>query len=652
MAPKTTTTKASTAGPSPTSTATSPKAAAAAAAAADGIPAATVEENVAELQGLASQARQDGKWTGETVVLYLRCASLLTMLGVFSTLSQLALSPVYGSMAASVHHPRVVNAACFVGWSTNVFLRRTLRRFRLPSTTQMLPIVAAYTPAVQAVLYGFSGTLGAAYGPVVSEVLTLFPLTVLTASSAADLLEGPLRLEPGRMQWLTDATPGIVSWLLVHVVEGVAAEWVPRYLGASVVLSRVSLEFLAAAVYAVLFPSVWLVLVLPAAVHTAVVNPHLMTSAATASLNSTLIADGWALIDRRESLTGYVSVLESLQRGFRVMRCDHSLLGGQWIMPGAVHVAEPIYAVFAMLEAVRLVESSARLADEDASALVVGLGIGTTPSALVAHGIDTTVVEIDPVVYEFASRYFDLRENNAVVLSDAVGYTAGLVEVGKKFDYIVHDVFTGGAEPADLFTLEFLQGLSDLLNPDGVIAIVSMLPKTVREHAHAMPRRQLTRDGEKNYAGDLSLPTPRIIVRTITRVFPTCRIFRESPAEEGLAAGDTDFTNMVIFCTKTATDGELRFRRATEADYLESHSRRMFLEPQHEVRLLDFLADRGDEGDANAGVRKGKKGKKAEGAGILRRGETEKIAKWNTASAIGHWAIMRTVLPDQVWELW
>lgn len=90
-----------------------------------------------------------------------------------------------------------------------------------------------------------------------------------------------------------------------------------------------------------------------------------------------------------------------------------------------------------------------------------------------SHGVDTTVVEIDPVVHEFALKYFNLRENNPAVIADAVSYTANLVrESSKTYDYIVHDVFTGGAEPVDLFTLEFLQGLSALLKPDGAIAIV------------------------------------------------------------------------------------------------------------------------------------------------------------------------------------
>lgn len=101
-----------------------------------------------------------------------------------------------------------------------------------------------------------------------------------------------------------------------------------------------------------------------------------------------------------------------------------------------------------------------------------GLGIGTTPSALIAHGIATTVVEIDPVVYGFATQHFNLPINHTSVIEDAVAYV-DRNRRKKEYDYIIHDVFTGGAEPIDLFSVEFLQGLKDMLTQEGVIAIVS-----------------------------------------------------------------------------------------------------------------------------------------------------------------------------------
>lgn len=82
-------------------------------------------------------------------------------------------------------------------------------------------------------------------------------------------------------------------------------------------------------------------------------------------------------------------------------------------------------------------------------------------------------MEIDPAVHEFAQKYFQLPPNHKAVIDDAVGYTRNLAETDQRYDYIIHDVFTGGAEPLPLFTLEFLEGLSALLKPDGVIAIVS-----------------------------------------------------------------------------------------------------------------------------------------------------------------------------------
>lgn len=105
-----------------------------------------------------------------------------------------------------------------------------------------------------------------------------------------------------------------------------------------------------------------------------------------------------------------------------------------------------------------------------------GLGIGTTPAAFVTHGINTTVVEIDPVVPDLAITYFNMPQNFTPVIRDAVEFVEeASVPSGPRYDYIVHDVFTGGVEPVGLFTVEFIRGLRSLLKNDGVIVIVSSL---------------------------------------------------------------------------------------------------------------------------------------------------------------------------------
>lgn len=52
------------------------------------------------------------------------------------------------------------------------------------------------------------------------------------------------------------------------------------------------------------------------------------------------------------------------------------------------------------------------------------------------------------------------------------------------------------------------------------------------------------------------------------------------------------------------------------------------------------------------GVR-GKRGERGErGEGVLRKGKTGVLERGQRASAVGHWAIMRRVLPRGVWENW
>jgi spermidine synthase len=82
-------------------------------------------------------------------------------------------------------------------------------------------------------------------------------------------------------------------------------------------------------------------------------------------------------------------------------------------------------------------------------------------------------------VHEYATTYFNLPANHTAVIEDAVSFVdraTAKVPAALSYDYIIHDVFTGGVEPADLFTFEFLRNLKKLLKPEGVIAIVSLPP--------------------------------------------------------------------------------------------------------------------------------------------------------------------------------
>jgi hypothetical protein len=318
-----------------------------------------------ELLKLADQAKNETwlKWGIEEFLIWGQAASLLAVVAVYANVSQLALSPVYGGIPSSIYHSKVVMGGAFVGWAANLALRRIL-----PVKTQyFLPLIAAYIPLAQFYLFKLSGSLTATWGPLVTELLTLFPLLAFTVARVADILE---RADLDRLpKWAADAAPGFVSYGIYKFFEMFAEDNIPRGIGKSFLQTRMGAEMMLAGSYTIMAPSKLMLYAIPAFLHAAFLNTHVMTPIATRSLNATLNADGWSLLDRWESVTGYVSVLESDRNGFRVMRCDHSLLGGEWYKLPKVIVGEPVYAVFAMLEAVRLVEVPESVPDDQAKAL-------------------------------------------------------------------------------------------------------------------------------------------------------------------------------------------------------------------------------------------------------------------------------------------
>lgn len=131
-----------------------------------------------------------------------------------------------------------------------------------------------------------------------------------------------------------------------------------------------------------------------------------------------------------------------------------------------------------------------------------------------------------------------------------------------------------------------------------------------------------------------------MVIYTIRTIFPTCRIFRESPPPPTLnfATSDPepDFTNMVIFCKKSSGT-QLRFREPVEADFLRSSARKSYLYPRHEVPDSAYVIGGGPEEVEKL---------------ILRKGKTKQLEKLHMKSAVGHWKLMRNVIPAKIWESW
>ncbi|RMD42857.1 hypothetical protein DV735_g2273, partial [Chaetothyriales sp. CBS 134920] len=525
----------------------------------------------------------------------------LAILAAFSSpISQLNLSPVYGSIPSGLYH--------HYGILASLLLALALRG-RLPAWTERcIPAWAFWIPSIQFAIFKFSTILGPHYGPLLTELLTFYPLLTLSMYKAFQLYD-QLLAATTTSALVSKTGPPVSLFLLFAILRRSTQSWISRYIGVKFFCTRIFLQLGVATLYAMVLPTSFIWPAVPSIAFNLFANPHTAFPQTTQVLNNTLGLHEYTLLDRHESRTGYISVLESATGHFRVLRCDHSLLGGNWLLPPRQAgsklpprlVPEPIYAVFTMLEAIRLIQPSPSAPLSQQKALNIGLGIGTAPAALIHHGINTTIIELDPWVHRYAVEYFSLPHNHSIYLGDAVAAIKANVNRNqtKIFTHIIHDVFTGGTEPAELFTLEFLSGLRDLMTDDGVIAI--------------------------NYAADLALPTTSMVFRTITSVFGSCRIFREEAKQES----GIDFTNMVFFCIKPSAV-PISFREPIESDFLGSSARLEFMVPKFEVMHDEFQR----EGD------------------LLTEKNVNVVEKWQAQSAVGHWRVMRTVLPDVVWENW
>ncbi|KAI0036731.1 hypothetical protein K488DRAFT_75740 [Vararia minispora EC-137] len=515
-----------------------------------------------------------------------------------------ALDPLYGAVATGLHLNKVVWAATLLagfgptlsGWTATGFLGVAL--CALPSSAYW---TAAYTGA------NFKDPV---VGPVVTHVAALGPVVFFAVATVR------------RMILLVLGAAFVSVW------------------ATSVPLLRVTADKAGRASSAI----PWHILI-PIAVIGALplAIPHLTSPVLRRPLQSpyTKPASPVRILSSVQSVTGLIVVGESLPPAkstfdypydLRYLRASHSLLGGVWIgskVSGLDETAQfpvddtgtvlgdSIYSTFVLQEAVRLVDKEARaIPDIGETALIIGLGAGISAAALTRHGVATTIVEIDPAVYNASRQYFGLPEPapEILFLSDArrvvleKARERRVEAKGDLYDYVIHDLFSGGAVPGHLFTLEFWEDLKTIMNPDGIVAV--------------------------NYAGSVGTEVSRAVFLTLQRSFGQCRVFHDSmkPIPEHEIQGD--FRNLVFFCSPSTKP--IIFRQAIQADYLGSHLRAnvlAHLDSTREVRAEVITGDiRGQEYEK-----------------WIIKDAANKLNEWQKPSALEHWKLMRNVLPDVFW---
>lgn len=205
--------------------------------------------------------------------------------------------------------------------------------------------------------------------------------------------------------------------------------------------------------------------------------------------------DQFHIQSERESLYGWVRVIDHPANDLRVMTSDASAIGAETISNGENRLTYQ-----------NIVDALPSLAPGIRRALVVGLGAGKMANTLhERYGIATDTLEIDPAVADAAADYFGFKPRGKNIIGDAryeIRHLTG------PYDLIIHDCFTGGSEPSHLLTVETLTQLRGLLSDHGIMALNFVA----------------FYDGGRN-------PSLASVSRTLEQVFPHQLFFVSEPGE-------------------------------------------------------------------------------------------------------------------------
>jgi hypothetical protein len=295
--------------------------------------------------------------------------ALLAIAALASPVSQANLSPVYGSIPSAIYHQKGITFTALLAYISKSALKKNGIPF---NTRDWIAPVSYWVPTVQWLLFQQSAKLGPLYGPLITEALTFYPVLFLSFVSTSTVLDDLDLSKYGTR--VSEATPAVLSYASFSFMEKIATSFLPQVMGTSDFLSRSGLQLAVATLSAFLSRSGLLLFSVPAMLHTLFANPHHYSVSTNRILNATLAKYEFAVLERHDSKTGYVSVVENQKDQFRALRCDHSLLGGEWLVtPERKKIGqtkrETIYSVFTMLESVRLIKTKEESPDSDRHAL-------------------------------------------------------------------------------------------------------------------------------------------------------------------------------------------------------------------------------------------------------------------------------------------
>ncbi len=262
-----------------------------------------------------------------------------------------------------------------------------------------------------------------------------------------------------------------------------------------------------------------------------------------ASSGKTESSDSFQTRFERESLYGWVRVIDKPKENVRLLTVDASTIGAASISHGTN-----------LLTYQKIVTRIPTLMPAMKNALLIGQGAGHMAMTLKDYGIVTDTLEIDPAVAEAADKYFEFAATGKTIIGDA---RYEIRKLKGPYDLIILDVFTGGTEPTHLLTVEALTQLHRLLADQGMLALNFV---------------SFFENGQNAALAS--------VAKTLAEVFPYQQVFISDPG--------ADFNDFIFLATNHAINLEHDGFADTHSEWLKQ--RLLTVDQSHGVVLTDNLS--------------------------------------------------------------
>lgn len=344
--------------------------------------------------------------------------------------------------------------ALALGYFWGGYLADRSRRFRLSHALLLAAVSTAFIPLVSRPVLEITNSFGIRLGSFVCALL-LFgaPLTFLAMASPFVIKLACVKQE---QVGITAGLVYAVSTLGSVIGTLLLGFYLLPVLGSRIIIYSLSVVLWLLATGLALFEkqrlgeslkSGWLVLA-------AVVMAGILAGAVKAGARGD---PHYKILFGAESVYGRIRVVDDSRRNFRWMLADSSTISGMEKTTGKTVLAYQ-----------KVVLKLPYFRPEAKDALLIGLGGGHLVKELVDRGIQTDVIEIDPVVVEAAKTFFGFRPAGQLWIGDA---RYQVRQLKGRYDFIIHDCFTGGSEPVHLLSREMLEELRNRLKQGGVLAL-------------------------------------------------------------------------------------------------------------------------------------------------------------------------------------